>query len=90
MDFAVGSNDIGYVFWIFCTRETTTYARYTIRISGNNSKRMDRGTANGYCSTRSISYASYAGCKMDAKAFVDGKLAAEAQITAAIGDRPAA
>ena len=29
-------------------------------------------------------------CKMDAKAFVDGKLAAEAQITAAIGDRPAA
>lgn len=29
-------------------------------------------------------------CKMDAKAYVDGKLAAEAQITAAIGDRPAA
>lgn len=27
-------------------------------------------------------------CKMDARAFVDGKLAAEAQITAAIGDRP--
>ena len=27
-------------------------------------------------------------CKMDAKAFVDGKLACEAQITAAIGDRP--
>lgn len=29
-------------------------------------------------------------CKMDARAFVDGKLAAEAQITAAIGDRPKA
>ena len=28
-------------------------------------------------------------CKMDAKAFVDGKLACEAQITAAIGDKPA-
>ncbi|SCM71589.1 3-hydroxyacyl-ACP dehydratase FabZ [Desulfovibrio sp. 86] len=27
-------------------------------------------------------------CKMEARAFVDGKLAAEAQITAAIGDRP--
>ncbi len=27
-------------------------------------------------------------CKMDARAYVDGKLAAEAQITAAIGDRP--
>ena len=27
-------------------------------------------------------------CKMEAKAFVDGKLACEAQITAAIGDRP--
>ncbi len=27
-------------------------------------------------------------CKMDAKAYVDGKLACEAQITAAIGDRP--
>ena len=29
-------------------------------------------------------------CKMDARAYVDGKLAAEAQITAAIGDRPKA
>ena len=29
-------------------------------------------------------------CKMDARAYVDGKLAAEAQITAAIGDRPRA
>ena len=29
-------------------------------------------------------------CKMDARAYVDGKLAAEAQITAAIGDRPQA
>lgn len=29
-------------------------------------------------------------CKMEARAFVDGKLAAEAQITAAIGDRPGA
>ena len=29
-------------------------------------------------------------CKMDARAYVDGKLAAEAQITAAIGDRPEA
>ena len=29
-------------------------------------------------------------CKMDAHAYVDGKLAAEARITAAIGDRPAA
>ena len=29
-------------------------------------------------------------CKMDAKAWVDGKLACEAQITAAIGDKPAA
>ena len=27
-------------------------------------------------------------CKMEARAYVDGKLAAEAQITAAIGDRP--
>ena len=27
-------------------------------------------------------------CTMEARAFVDGKLAAEAQITAAIGDRP--
>ncbi len=27
-------------------------------------------------------------CKMEAKAFVDGKLAAEALITAAIGDKP--
>ena len=27
-------------------------------------------------------------CKMEARAFVDGKLAADAQITAAIGDRP--
>ena len=27
-------------------------------------------------------------CKMEARAFVDGKLAAEALITAAIGDRP--
>lgn len=27
-------------------------------------------------------------CKMEARAFVDGKLAAEARITAAIGDRP--
>lgn len=27
-------------------------------------------------------------CKMDARAFVDGKLACEAQITAAIGDKP--
>lgn len=27
-------------------------------------------------------------CKMEAHAYVDGKLAAEAQITAAIGDRP--
>ena len=27
-------------------------------------------------------------CKMEARAFVDGKLAAEAQITAAIGNRP--
>ena len=27
-------------------------------------------------------------CKMEARAFVDGKLAAEPQITAAIGDRP--
>ena len=27
-------------------------------------------------------------CKMEARAFVDGKLAAEAMITAAIGDRP--
>ena len=27
-------------------------------------------------------------CKMDAHAYVDGKLACEAQITAAIGDRP--
>ena len=29
-------------------------------------------------------------CKMEARAFVDGKLAAEARITAAIGDRPGA
>lgn len=29
-------------------------------------------------------------CKMEARAFVDGKLAAEARITAAIGDRPEA
>lgn len=29
-------------------------------------------------------------CKMDAHAYVDGKLAAEARITAAIGDRPEA
>ena len=29
-------------------------------------------------------------CKMEARALVDGKLACEAQITAAIGDRPAA
>lgn len=29
-------------------------------------------------------------CKMEARAFVDGKLAAEALITAAIGDRPGA
>lgn len=29
-------------------------------------------------------------CKMEARAFVDGKLAAEAQITAAIGNRPGA
>lgn len=29
-------------------------------------------------------------CKMDAKAFVDGKLAAEAHISAAIADRPSA
>ena len=29
-------------------------------------------------------------CKMDARAYVDGKLAVEAQITAAIGDRPKA
>ena len=29
-------------------------------------------------------------CKMDARAYVNGKLAAEAQITAAIGDRPKA
>lgn len=28
-------------------------------------------------------------CKMEARAFVDGKLAAEALITAAVGDRPA-
>ena len=27
-------------------------------------------------------------CKMDAKAFVDGKLACEAQISAAIANRP--
>ena len=27
-------------------------------------------------------------CKMEARALVDGKLVAEAQITAAIGDRP--
>jgi len=27
-------------------------------------------------------------CKMDARALVDGKLAAEARITAALGDRP--
>ena len=27
-------------------------------------------------------------CKLDAKAFVDGKLACEAEITAALGDRP--
>lgn len=29
-------------------------------------------------------------CKMEARAFVDGKLACEAQITAALGDRPKA
>ena len=29
-------------------------------------------------------------CKMEARAFVEGKLAAEARITAAIGDRPGA
>ena len=65
MDFAVGSNDIGYAFWIFCTRATTTYAGYTIRIIFN-SERMNRGTADGYCPTRGITYEAYTGCKIAA------------------------
>lgn len=72
---AAGMGDLGNKLFLFTGLDGVKFRRQVVP-----GDRLDLECGNMHMKLKL--------CKMEARAYVDGKLAAEAQITAAIGDRP--